>query len=159
MGVLSLRSYSVGRKTFDRVRSTQLNNLETHFHEKKVNHNDNELFVFGFMLIMFLRQSARGLKKPFTNLTQSQVSLQRVWQSVNGYDGAVRSFISSLLALCLHGKSLWERQLQKMYTYRNVHQMLKHIVFNQKKAAKKKKCIKTAEMKLKRKFLINIIFK
>lgn len=46
-----------------------------------------------------------------------------------------------------------------MYTYRNVHQMLKHIVFNQKKAAKKKKCIKTAEMKLKRKFLINIIFK
>lgn len=30
-------------------------------------------------------------------------------------------------------------------TYRNVHQMLKHIVFNQKKAAKKKKCMQTAE--------------
>lgn len=32
-----------------------------------------------------------------------------------------------------------------VYTYRNVHQMLKHIVFNQKKAAKKKKCMQTAE--------------
>lgn len=33
----------------------------------------------------------------------------------------------------------------QMLTYRKVHQMLKHMVFSQKKAAKKKKCIITAE--------------
>lgn len=52
--------------------TTQHNNLENHFHGKKGNDNDNELFVFGFMLIMFLRQKARGLKKPFTHLTKPQ---------------------------------------------------------------------------------------
>jgi len=36
--------------------------------------------------------------------------------------------------------------------YLNVHQMLKHIVFSQKKAARKKKCMHMAEKKKKKKF-------
>jgi tRNA G10 N-methylase Trm11 len=33
----------------------------------------------------------------------------------------------------------------KKITYRNVHHMLKHIVFSQKKAARNEKCMKIAE--------------
>lgn len=37
-------------------------------------------------------------------------------------------------------------EIRLSFTHRKVHQMLKHIVFSQKKAVKKKKCEPMAEM-------------
>lgn len=49
-----------------------------------------------------------------------------------------------------YNKILIENFPKNPGTYRNVHQMLKHIVLSQKNAAKKRKCIRTAKTEQKK---------
>lgn len=50
------------------------------------------------------------------------------------------------------------RRWRRGSTHRNVHQMLKHIVFSQKKAARNMKCIDVAETKRKSSLVFREMF-
>lgn len=117
---LSLRSYSVGRKTFDLVRTTQHNTTtwKTIFMERKATIMIMNSLCLGSCWLCSWDRKLEGWRNPLHISQNHRIVLQRVWQSVNGYGGFCKASdlfdLLSSLKVRLR-KSFWESQLQNVH--------------------------------------------